>query len=92
MHFNPRREPGPCKNKRQINLMIGIASTTQIWFFTNSLHYRSRDSALFIIVVNGTGIHKYLGHPYSIHKCLNVVQMFIFYYIFLYISQKSLLN
>ena len=35
--------------------------------------------------VNGTEIHKYLGDPYTIHKCLNVVRMSIFYYIFPYI-------
>ena len=44
----------------------------------------------FFIVVNGTGIHKYLGHPYSAHKCINVVRMSIFYYIFLYIFPRNL--
>ena len=35
--------------------------------------------------VNGTEIHKYLGDPYTIYKCLNIVRMSIFYYIFPYI-------
>ena len=39
----------------------------------------------FNIVVNGTKIHKYLDHPYWIHKCLNVGRISIPYYIFLYI-------
>ena len=37
-------------------------------------------------------IHEYLGHPYWIHKCLNVVRMSIFYYIFprnLYWTRKN---
>ena len=42
---------------------------------------------------NGTEIHKYLGDPYTIHKCLNIVRMSIFYYIFsIYISMNSSLN
>ena len=53
--------------------------------FTNSSYYRSHDCAFFIIVVNGTEIHKYLDHPYWIHKCLSIVRISIFYYIFLYI-------
>ena len=40
--------------------------------------------------VNGTEIHKYLGHPYTIHKCLNVVRMSIFHNIFLYIFPRNL--
>ena len=58
--------------------------------FTNYLDYHPHDCAFFIIVVNGTEIHKYLDHPYWIHKCLNVGQISIFYYIFLYIFPRNL--
>ena len=40
--------------------------------FTNYLYYHPHDYAFFNIVVNGTEIHKYLDHPYWIHKCLNI--------------------
>ena len=41
-------------------------------------------TAFFVWCVNGKEIHKYLVHPYTILKCLNVVQMSIFNYIFIY--------
>ena len=42
--------------------------------------------------VNGTEIHKYLGPSFTIHKCLNVVWMSLFYYIFLYLYFQEIFN
>ena len=41
-------------------------------------------TAFFAWCVNGKEIHKYLVHPDTILKCLNVVWMSIFNYIFIY--------
>ena len=34
-------------------------------------------------IITHMTVHKYLDHPYWIHKCLNVGRISIFYYIFL---------
>ena len=46
--------------------------TIQTFEFANYLYYHPHDCAFFNTVVNGTEIHKYLDHPYWIHKCLNI--------------------
>ena len=57
----------------------------QIFMVSCAIDNNDKKCTVMWTIMSGTGKnHKYLGDPYSIHKCLNVVRMSIFYYIFLY--------